>query len=115
MHSPKNLRMVTEEYSTTPVSQRIFSQNLNMTMPIKSFDTQSTLEQSKTRNSILGDRKFKMKKFVNKMRDSIAGPKTEKKNMNMSMSIDFSRTARKQGSDESEDMRQVISILNDQI
>ena len=56
-----------------------------------------------------------MKKFVNKMRDSIAGPKTEKKNMNMSMSIDFSRTARKQGSDESEDMRQVISILNDQI
>ena len=39
MHSPKNLRMVTEEYSTTPVSQRIFSQNLNMTMPIKSFDT----------------------------------------------------------------------------
>lgn len=52
------------------------------------------------------------------MRESIGGskPSSDKKN-NLSMSIDFggTKTARAKGSEDSEDMRQVISILNDQI
>jgi hypothetical protein len=113
--------MPTEEYNSTPNNKRIFSQNLNLTLPVKGltgFDTQSTLEQTKPRSSILGDNKFKMKKFVNKMRESyesMGGPKSDKKNFNTSMSIDYPKTSRAKNSEDSEEMRQVISILNDQI
>ena len=39
LRSPRGGRMITEDYNSTPVSQRIFSQNLNLTMPIKGYDT----------------------------------------------------------------------------
>ena len=57
-----------------------------------------------------------MKNFVSKMRKQIGGtPKPDKKNFNSSISVDFPKTSRAKGSEDSEDMRQVIFHLNDQI